>query len=346
MPTIDEPSGICGASARVEREQARGRSRSSVQSQCFSSVSSAGRITPGGGVVDEGVERPELARPRRATRSEETLPRTSTGSAPAARSSSAVSSAAPVVAQVADRHPRRAELGEPQRDRLADPARAARHEDGRALEPHRRPAAAARRRAPRSGSRPSRPVARHARALRRPSTRRGRAGRAAPSSPRRTAAPCRPPAGRGRAPRRARAAGRRSAASPAPTSASICASFVGSGMGKSLLGEASMRCRREGCAARALRQRRPDVADLMLLATVTLWALNFTVTKYVISHGFEPLAYAALRFGGAALALQRRSRGPASARSRCGAATSCSLVVRGADRDLPEPARVRRTRSS
>jgi len=37
--------------------------------------------------------------------------------------------------------------------------------------------------------------------------------------------------------------------------------------------------------------RGPDVADLMLLSTVTLWALNFTVTKYVISHGFEPIAY-------------------------------------------------------
>jgi drug/metabolite transporter (DMT)-like permease len=47
--------------------------------------------------------------------------------------------------------------------------------------------------------------------------------------------------------------------------------------------------------------RRPEVADLMLLATVTLWALNFTVTKYVISHGFQPVAYGALRFGGAAL---------------------------------------------
>ncbi len=47
--------------------------------------------------------------------------------------------------------------------------------------------------------------------------------------------------------------------------------------------------------------RRPEVADLMLLATVTLWALNFTVTKYVISHGFQPIAYSCLRFGGAAL---------------------------------------------
>ena len=39
----------------------------------------------------------------------------------------------------------------------------------------------------------------------------------------------------------------------------------------------------------------------MLLATVSLWALNFTVTKYVISHGFEPIAYGVVRFGAAAL---------------------------------------------
>jgi drug/metabolite transporter (DMT)-like permease len=47
--------------------------------------------------------------------------------------------------------------------------------------------------------------------------------------------------------------------------------------------------------------RRPELADLMLLATVTLWALNFTVTKYVISHGFQPIAYSCLRFAGAGL---------------------------------------------
>jgi drug/metabolite transporter (DMT)-like permease len=47
--------------------------------------------------------------------------------------------------------------------------------------------------------------------------------------------------------------------------------------------------------------RRPELADLMLLATVTLWALNFTVTKYVISHGFQPIAYGVLRFGSAAV---------------------------------------------
>src|SRR3954466_14807807 len=47
--------------------------------------------------------------------------------------------------------------------------------------------------------------------------------------------------------------------------------------------------------------RRPELADVMLVATVTLWALNFTVTKYVISHGFQPIAYSCFRFGGAGL---------------------------------------------
>ena len=41
----------------------------------------------------------------------------------------------------------------------------------------------------------------------------------------------------------------------------------------------------------------------MLLATVTLWGLNFTVTKYVLSHGFQPIAYGCLRFGAAAAIL-------------------------------------------
>jgi drug/metabolite transporter (DMT)-like permease len=39
----------------------------------------------------------------------------------------------------------------------------------------------------------------------------------------------------------------------------------------------------------------------MLFATVLIWSLNFTVTKYVLSHGFKPLAYGALRFTAAAL---------------------------------------------
>jgi drug/metabolite transporter (DMT)-like permease len=37
----------------------------------------------------------------------------------------------------------------------------------------------------------------------------------------------------------------------------------------------------------------------MLATTVMLWALNFTVTKYVLDHGFRPLAYSTVRYGAA-----------------------------------------------
>src|SRR6266550_3686967 len=39
----------------------------------------------------------------------------------------------------------------------------------------------------------------------------------------------------------------------------------------------------------------------MLLATVSLWALNFTVSKYILDHGFHPLAYSSIRYSCAAL---------------------------------------------
>src|SRR5919202_3843916 len=39
----------------------------------------------------------------------------------------------------------------------------------------------------------------------------------------------------------------------------------------------------------------------MLVATVTLWALNFTVSKYILEHGFRPLSYSSTRYGAAAL---------------------------------------------
>jgi drug/metabolite transporter (DMT)-like permease len=39
----------------------------------------------------------------------------------------------------------------------------------------------------------------------------------------------------------------------------------------------------------------------MLLATVSIWAFNFTVTRYLLTHGFQPLAYSATRFTAAAL---------------------------------------------
>jgi drug/metabolite transporter (DMT)-like permease len=46
---------------------------------------------------------------------------------------------------------------------------------------------------------------------------------------------------------------------------------------------------------------RRSAADFMLLATVTLWALNFTVSKYILDQGFHPLAYSSVRYLVAAL---------------------------------------------
>jgi drug/metabolite transporter (DMT)-like permease len=46
--------------------------------------------------------------------------------------------------------------------------------------------------------------------------------------------------------------------------------------------------------------RRLSVVDAMLLGTVLLWALNLTVTKYLLQHGFKPLAYATIRYFAAA----------------------------------------------
>jgi drug/metabolite transporter (DMT)-like permease len=42
--------------------------------------------------------------------------------------------------------------------------------------------------------------------------------------------------------------------------------------------------------------RRVSAVDLMLLGTVLLWALNITVTRYVLTHGFRPLAYGTVRY--------------------------------------------------
>jgi drug/metabolite transporter (DMT)-like permease len=60
-----------------------------------------------------------------------------------------------------------------------------------------------------------------------------------------------------------------------------------------------------GAAYRYVRVVRRAVrlspVDLMLLGTVFLWALNVTVTKYVLSHGFHPLAYATTRYAAAGM---------------------------------------------
>jgi drug/metabolite transporter (DMT)-like permease len=42
--------------------------------------------------------------------------------------------------------------------------------------------------------------------------------------------------------------------------------------------------------------RRFAPVDLMLLGTVLLWALNVTVTRYVLTHGWKPLAYGTIRY--------------------------------------------------
>jgi drug/metabolite transporter (DMT)-like permease len=47
--------------------------------------------------------------------------------------------------------------------------------------------------------------------------------------------------------------------------------------------------------------RRPSAAEIGLLVTVVIWSLNFTMTKYVLDHGFKPLAYSSLRFAAAAI---------------------------------------------
>jgi drug/metabolite transporter (DMT)-like permease len=42
--------------------------------------------------------------------------------------------------------------------------------------------------------------------------------------------------------------------------------------------------------------RRLTAVDAMLLGTVLLWSLNVTVTKYVLLHGWRPLAYGTIRY--------------------------------------------------
>jgi drug/metabolite transporter (DMT)-like permease len=44
-----------------------------------------------------------------------------------------------------------------------------------------------------------------------------------------------------------------------------------------------------------------SAADVMLLTTVVIWALNFTVSKYILTHGLRPIPYSALRYAAASL---------------------------------------------
>src|SRR5688500_2933600 len=47
--------------------------------------------------------------------------------------------------------------------------------------------------------------------------------------------------------------------------------------------------------------RRPTTVEWMLGTTIVLWALNLTVSRYILVHGFQPLAYGSVRYGLAAL---------------------------------------------
>jgi drug/metabolite transporter (DMT)-like permease len=53
-------------------------------------------------------------------------------------------------------------------------------------------------------------------------------------------------------------------------------------------------------ASHTLRRLPPET---LLVGTVLLWSFNFTAISYGVSHGFEPLAYAPLRWGLAGAAL-------------------------------------------
>ena len=48
-------------------------------------------------------------------------------------------------------------------------------------------------------------------------------------------------------------------------------------------------------------RRLAGMTDLLLFATVCIWAFNVSVTKYVLTHGFRPLAYASIRYALAAV---------------------------------------------
>ena len=48
-----------------------------------------------------------------------------------------------------------------------------------------------------------------------------------------------------------------------------------------------------------MRHRVPP--DVLLLVTVVFWSFNFTVVKYALTHGWEPLAYSSVRFAIGAL---------------------------------------------
>ncbi len=47
--------------------------------------------------------------------------------------------------------------------------------------------------------------------------------------------------------------------------------------------------------------RKPTSVEVMLLSAIVLWALNLTVSRYILTHGFQPLAFSTVRYGLASL---------------------------------------------
>jgi hypothetical protein len=60
--------------------------------------------------------------------------------------------------------------------------------------------------------------------------------------------------------------------------------------------------------------RRPEAVDLMLLSTVLIWAMGVTVTRYALTHGWQPLAFSAVGWESDAISRSWRLR----RRSACG----------------------------
>ena len=292
-------------------------------------------MTPVAALWTSDVERPERARPARATLRDETLPRTSTGSAPARADLRRPPPRPPCRcggsrSRRARRRARRSGARSP-----PDPARAAGDEDGLALEAHRR---ALRQRIADAGAAlgiSSQPMPRARLAARPPSRLRGRVPEpveqlhlllavAAHVVVRRQLLR----SARGRA----HAAGTRSAASR---------------------GRRGRRCRRGLARPRAkptassvrADARRIHLVDADAAATVVLWALNITVTKYILDA--RP---AAARLLGSAL-LGRRQRSSSGSRSRSSArlrsrGRGTARRRRSRSPSCSEPARASSTRSA
>lgn len=71
-------------------------------------------------------------------------------------------------------------------------------------------------------------------------------------------------------------------------------SIVGSAIGATLPRPNAGAPAGGGYRPAAVRHRMP--ADLLLFATVLFWSFNFTVVKYALTNGWEPLSYASVRF--------------------------------------------------